>query len=156
MKPVAPRPAPAHRRQGKEQQLMFRRSSILPVGRIQREVLARVLQSTSTLVPRDVYTTPTPQVPGSGKAGNLNWHFSGNGAPQGSDQLGRADILSREMSLPKNISKDLCDLFRLMAADFPATVRENLVEHLPVGLFEDAVGDYFRVADNNWAEICWD
>jgi len=60
------------------------------------------------------------------------------------------------MSLPKNISKDLCDLFRLMAADFPATVRENLVEHLPVGLFEDAVGDYFRVADNNWAEICWD
>ena len=43
-----------------------------------------------------------------------------------------------------------------MAADFPATVRENLVEHLPVGLFEDAVGDYFRVADNNCAEICWD
>jgi len=140
---------------------MFRRSSILPVGRIQREVLARVLQSTSTLVPRDVYTTPTPQVPGSGKAGNLNWHFSGNGAPLGSDQLGRADILSREMSLPKNISKDLCDLFRLTAADFPAIVRENLVgiylwDSLTYGAFDDAVGDYFRVADNNCAEICWD
>ena len=31
------------------------------------------------------------------------------------------------MSLPKNISKDLCDLFRLISADFPAIVRENLV-----------------------------
>jgi hypothetical protein len=31
------------------------------------------------------------------------------------------------MSLPKNISKDLRDLFRLMAAALPAIVRENLV-----------------------------
>ena len=54
------------------------------------------------------------------------------------------------MSLPKNISKDLCDLFRLTAADFPAIVRENLVgiylwDSLTYGAFDDAVGDYFRV-----------
>ena len=65
------------------------------------------------------------------------------------------------MSLPKNISKDLCDLFRLISADFPAIVRENLVgiylwDSLTYGAFDDAVGDYFRVADNNSAEICWD
>jgi len=62
------------------------------------------------------------------------------------------------MSLPKNISKDLCDLFRLMAADFPAIVRENLVgiDSLTYDAFDDAVGDYFRVADNNCAEICCD
>jgi hypothetical protein len=91
----------------------------------------------------------------------LDWHFPGNGAPQGWDQLGRADILSHEMSLPKNISKDLCDLFRLNPADFPAIVRENLVGiylwgSLTYDAFDDAVGDYLRVADNNCAEICWD
>ena len=64
------------------------------------------------------------------------------------------------MSLPKNISKDLCDLFRLMAADFPAIVRENLVGiylwgSLTYDAFDGAVGDYFRVADNNCAKVCW-
>jgi hypothetical protein len=72
------------------------------------------------------------------------------GAPQGWDQLRRADILSQEISLPKNISKDLCDLFRLISADFPAIVRENLVGiclwgSLTYDAFDDAVGDYFRV-----------
>jgi hypothetical protein len=37
------------------------------------------------------------------------------------------DILLREMSLPKNIPKDLSDLLQAMATDFPAVLRENLV-----------------------------
>ena len=45
-----------------------------------------------------------------------------------------------------------------MAADFPAIVRENLVGiylwgSLTYDAFDGAVGDYFRVADNNCAEI---
>jgi len=47
------------------------------------------------------------------------------------------------------------------AAHFPAIVRENLVGiylwgSLTYDAFDDAVGDYFRVADNNCANICWD
>jgi hypothetical protein len=47
------------------------------------------------------------------------------------------------------------------AAHFPAIVRENLVGiylwgSLTYDAFDDAVGDYFRVADNNCAKICWD
>ena len=38
-----------------------------------------------------------------------------------------ADILPQEMSLPKNIPKDLSDLLQLMATDFPAILRGNLV-----------------------------
>ena len=37
------------------------------------------------------------------------------------------DILLREMSLPKNIPKNLADLLQKMATDFPAILRENLV-----------------------------
>lgn len=38
-----------------------------------------------------------------------------------------ADILPQEMRLPENIPNDLSDLFQVMAADFSAIVRENLV-----------------------------
>jgi hypothetical protein len=38
-----------------------------------------------------------------------------------------ADILQREMNLPKNIPKDLCDLLEAMASDFSAILRKNLV-----------------------------
>jgi hypothetical protein len=38
-----------------------------------------------------------------------------------------ADILQREMNLPKNIPKDLADLLEVMATDFSAILRENLV-----------------------------
>jgi hypothetical protein len=38
-----------------------------------------------------------------------------------------ADILRQEMSLPKNIPKDLSDLLQAMAADLPAILRRNLV-----------------------------
>ena len=38
-----------------------------------------------------------------------------------------ADILQREMNLPKNIPKDLSDLLEVMVTDFSAILRENFV-----------------------------
>src|SRR5207245_10272186 len=38
-----------------------------------------------------------------------------------------ADILQRDMNLPQNIPKDLSDLLEVMATDFSAILRENLV-----------------------------
>ncbi len=38
-----------------------------------------------------------------------------------------ADILQLEMSLPKNIPKDLSDLLEVMVTDFSAILRENFV-----------------------------
>ena len=55
-------------------------------------------------------------------------------------------MLLREMSLPKNIPKDLSDLLQAMAIDFPAILRENLVGvylwgSLTCGAFNETFSD---------------
>src|SRR3989441_7313340 len=60
-----------------------------------------------------------------------------------------ADILQRDMNLPQNIPKDLSDLLEVMATDFSAILRENLVGiylwgSLTYQAFDEACSDVDR------------